>query len=54
MDALVLEENLESWRNHTKNLFSVRMFPGDHFYLHGGDQKALLEAISEDLKKQLV
>ncbi len=53
-DPLVLEDDLESWRNHTDNLFSVRMFPGDHFYLHGSDRKPLLEAISEDLKKQLV
>jgi len=49
-----LRADFESWRNHTDNLFSVRMFPGDHFYLHGSDRKPLLEAISEDLKRQLV
>ncbi len=53
-DPLVLKEDLESWRRHTKSLFSVRMFPGDHFFLHNSDRAPFLEAISEDLKRPLV
>ena len=53
-DPLVLIADLESWRRHTKSLFSVRMFPGDHFFLHGSDRTPFLAAISEDLNRQLV
>ena len=27
-------EDLQAWRAYTSTLFTMRMFPGDHFYLH--------------------
>ncbi|MEW6367299.1 MAG: alpha/beta fold hydrolase [Acidobacteriota bacterium] len=33
-DSEVDRESLEAWDRHTAASFSVRMFPGDHFYLH--------------------
>lgn len=48
-DELVLEKDLRAWDMHTKNLLKVRMFPGDHFYLHGIERTTLLDAISQDL-----
>lgn len=52
-DDLVFEDDLKAWRNHTTNAMTVRMYPGDHFYLHGAARKALLEAISHDLQQHL-
>ena len=48
-DPLVFEEDLQSWQNHTKNSFTVRMFSGDHFFLHNNDRASLLEAVSDVL-----
>lgn len=48
-DPLVFEEDLQSWQNHTKNSFTVRMFPGDHYFLHNNDRASLLEAVSDVL-----
>ena len=48
-DLLVFEEDLQFWQNHTKSSFAVRMFPGDHFFLHNSDRASLLEAVSDVL-----
>ncbi|MCH7681088.1 thioesterase [candidate division KSB1 bacterium] len=48
-DPLVFEEDLQSWQNHTKNSFTVRMFSGDHFFLHNNNRASLLEAVSDVL-----
>jgi medium-chain acyl-[acyl-carrier-protein] hydrolase len=33
-DTEVTREQLEAWRTETSGAFSLRMFPGDHFYLN--------------------
>ena len=37
-DRLVGEETLEGWRRHTRERFAVRVFPGDHFFLHSHEE----------------
>jgi medium-chain acyl-[acyl-carrier-protein] hydrolase len=37
-----------AWEKETTSDFSVRVFPGDHFYLKGG-RPDVLNAIREDL-----
>jgi medium-chain acyl-[acyl-carrier-protein] hydrolase len=34
MDQDVTREQMEGWREHTSSTFTLRMFPGDHFFLH--------------------
>lgn len=41
-DPLTTRESLQAWRIHTARYFSMRMFPGDHFFIHSM-QKALLD-----------
>lgn len=33
-DACVLPDELDAWRAHTTGPFSIRMFSGDHFFVH--------------------
>lgn len=33
-DEEVTHRQLDAWREHTTSTFSLRMFPGDHFFLH--------------------
>ena len=47
-DEDVPRENLEAWRDQTTSALTVRMFPGDHFFLHSS-QSSLLRALSSDL-----
>jgi medium-chain acyl-[acyl-carrier-protein] hydrolase len=47
-DGKVSRDSLSAWRDQTYGTFSLRMFPGDHFFLRS-QQGALLEAISHDL-----
>jgi medium-chain acyl-[acyl-carrier-protein] hydrolase len=47
-DEEVTREHLEGWRRHTRGGFSLRMFPGDHFYLEAHRQP-LLQAVAQDL-----
>jgi len=42
------QADLEGWGAHTSAEFVLRMFPGDHFYLHT-DQEQLLRTLSDDL-----
>jgi medium-chain acyl-[acyl-carrier-protein] hydrolase len=51
-DPKVLLEHLEAWGEHTRSSFSVRMFPGDHFYLHS-NESLLLQDISAELDYRL-
>ncbi len=51
-DSMVSRESLTAWRDQTCGLFSLRMFPGDHFFLHSR-QGALLHALSGDLAQSL-
>jgi medium-chain acyl-[acyl-carrier-protein] hydrolase len=34
-DEHVDRDGLDAWREHTERSFSLRMLPGDHFFLHG-------------------
>jgi medium-chain acyl-[acyl-carrier-protein] hydrolase len=33
-DEEISHRQLDAWREHTNSSFSLRMFPGDHFFLH--------------------
>jgi medium-chain acyl-[acyl-carrier-protein] hydrolase len=46
-DHRVCKSDLEAWRAHTSGSFSLRMFPGDHFFLK---QPLLLQALSQELR----
>jgi medium-chain acyl-[acyl-carrier-protein] hydrolase len=37
-DRLVAGAILEEWRRHTCERFAVRVFPGDHFFLHSQEE----------------
>jgi medium-chain acyl-[acyl-carrier-protein] hydrolase len=47
-DQDVLREDVEAWRQHTTGRFRARMFPGDHFFIHG-NKDLVLEAVTRDL-----
>jgi medium-chain acyl-[acyl-carrier-protein] hydrolase len=51
-DGEVSHEELESWRPYTTGAFSLRMLPGDHFFIRTS-QSQLLEMVSEDLRQLL-
>jgi medium-chain acyl-[acyl-carrier-protein] hydrolase len=48
-DLRVSRGDLEAWRDQTSVAFSLRMFPGDHFFLNT-TQPSLLAALSEELR----
>ena len=45
----VSREQLEGWRDYTTSSFAVRMFPGNHFFLHAS-APVLLRMIVQDLR----
>jgi medium-chain acyl-[acyl-carrier-protein] hydrolase len=47
-DHRVRRNDLETWREETERSFSLRMFPGGHFFLNTA-QPLLLQALSQDL-----
>jgi len=49
-DPLTTRESLDAWRSHTAGQFSLRMLPGDHFFLIS-QQHLLLDMISQDLRR---
>jgi len=51
-DKVITQEHLSAWHEQTRSIFKVQMFSGDHLFLHG-DQKLLLEAISQELRSLL-
>lgn len=51
-DAYVSREELAAWQEHTASRFSVRMFPGDHFYLNSA-QLYLLQALAREIDQTL-
>lgn len=51
-DSYVNREELAGWREQTTATFSVRMFPGDHFYLNTA-RPYLLQAVARDLDTSL-
>ena len=48
-DVDVSREQLEGWRDYTTSSFAVRMFPGNHFFLHSS-APVLLRMIAQDLR----
>ena len=48
-DRRVSRGDLEAWREQSSVSFSLRMFPGDHFFWHT-TQPLLLQALSQDLR----
>lgn len=51
-DDDVSRDDLEAWRVHTRGEFTLRMLPGDHFFLRSA-RAPLLEAVSGDLGRVL-
>ena len=47
-DQFVPREMMDEWREQTTGPFQLRMFPGDHFFLHTS-QALLLQTLSRDL-----
>ena len=47
-DQFVPREDMDKWREQTTGPFQLRMFPGDHFFLHRS-QPLLLQMLSRDL-----
>ncbi len=47
-DQEVTRESLEAWRDQTRGGFTLRMFPGDHFFINAA-RPALLGALSREL-----
>lgn len=42
-------ERLEAWRSHTADAFSLRMLPGNHFFIHA-ERERLLRILSTELR----
>lgn len=47
-DRVATRDNMAAWRDQTSRAFTLRMLPGDHFFLHSA-QALLLQALSHDL-----
>jgi surfactin synthase thioesterase subunit len=52
-DPRVNQDEALAWERHTAAGFAVRTFPGDHFYLAGGDRSPVLSTLSADLRSVL-
>ena len=48
-DEEVSRQQLEGWRDYTTSSCAVRMFPGNHFFLHSSSS-VLLRMIAQDLR----
>jgi medium-chain acyl-[acyl-carrier-protein] hydrolase len=48
-DDRVSRGDLEAWQDQTSGSFSMRMFPGDHFFL-GTTEPLLLQVLSQELR----
>lgn len=48
-DQRVNHDDLEAWRDQTTASFSIRMFPGDHFFLRS-TQPLLVRALAHELR----
>ena len=47
-DADVTREDIEAWKDECASHFNLRIFPGDHFFIHSAEAD-LLHALSRDL-----
>ncbi len=51
-DSQVRPEDIAAWREETSAAFSVRMLPGDHFFVNTA-RPSLLQTIAEELRRHL-
>jgi medium-chain acyl-[acyl-carrier-protein] hydrolase len=51
-DRLISRADLEMWHHETKGMFTLRMIPGDHFFLHSA-RVTLLQMLSHELLRVL-
>jgi medium-chain acyl-[acyl-carrier-protein] hydrolase len=51
-DPRVTRDELEAWAGQTTGPFSLRMLPGDHFFLNSG-RATILDAIGRDLRDEI-
>jgi medium-chain acyl-[acyl-carrier-protein] hydrolase len=51
-DADVSREQLSAWREHTSAAFSLRMLPGDHFFIHSAELM-LMQMLTMELQSIL-
>lgn len=49
-DSTVTRAHLQPWRELTTGPFSLRMFPGDHFFLHS-DEFRLMDVIAREVQQ---
>jgi medium-chain acyl-[acyl-carrier-protein] hydrolase len=49
LDLVVTSDDLKAWQELTQGPFSLRMLPGDHFFLYGESQPLVLESIQKQL-----
>ena len=47
-DSFVTPDMVDAWRKHTSSTFSIKMLPGDHFFLKSA-QSTLLQSITQIL-----
>jgi len=48
-DLVVTSDDLRAWQELISGPFSLRMLPGDHFFLYGESQPLVLESIQKQL-----
>lgn len=49
-DTAIPRRNLEAWREQTTGAFTLRMLPGDHFFLHS-NKSLLLRLLASELQQ---
>jgi medium-chain acyl-[acyl-carrier-protein] hydrolase len=49
-DRRLFRSDLKAWRSETNSSFSIKMFPGDHFFLHTAEP-ILLDLLSAELER---
>jgi medium-chain acyl-[acyl-carrier-protein] hydrolase len=47
-DVHISREQLDAWREQTRGRFSLRLFPGDHFFIHTA-QALVLQILAQEL-----
>jgi medium-chain acyl-[acyl-carrier-protein] hydrolase len=51
-DIEVSREDSAAWREQTRGVFSLRMFPGNHFFLNSA-RAQVVHAVAQDLMRLL-
>jgi medium-chain acyl-[acyl-carrier-protein] hydrolase len=51
-DVHVPRENLEAWREHTRGAFSLRLMPGDHFFVNTA-QEFIYRVLAQELYEHI-